>query len=117
MLIPVDVCNKIQRHMNGFWWEIENSSKSVCWMACDRLCNVKEEGDLGFKDLKQFNIAMLAKQDWHLLNDLNPLVTGIMKVKYFPNTNFLSAQLGDNPSYMWRRIIVAQEVMKQGCVV
>lgn len=84
-------------------------------MAWDRLSTVKEAGGLGFKDLKQFNIAMLAKQGWRLLNDANPFVTRIMKSKYFPSTDFLNAKLGTNPSYMWRSILAAQTVVKQGC--
>lgn len=84
-------------------------------MAWEKLCDVKEAGGLGVKNLQQFNIAMLAKQGWRLLNDSNPLVTSIIKAKYFPKTDFLNAKLGDNPSYMWRSIFAAQEVIKQGC--
>lgn len=69
-------------------------------MACDRLCQVKDAGGLGFKDLRQFNIAMLAKQGWRLLNESNPLVTSIMKARYYPRSDFLNATLGENPSYM-----------------
>ncbi|XP_074350111.1 uncharacterized protein LOC141689655 [Apium graveolens] len=45
---------------------------------------------------------------------MNPLVTSIMKARYFPGTDFLNAKLGNNPSYMWRSIIAAQDVVKQG---
>ena len=84
-------------------------------MAWDRLCTVKEAGGLGFKNLRQFNVAMLAKQGWRFVNNSNPLVTNIMKARYFPNTDFLNATLGDNPSYMWRSILSAKDVIKQGC--
>lgn len=84
-------------------------------MSWERLCSVKEAGGLGFKDLRSFNVAMLAKQGWRLLNNENPLVTNILKTRYFPNIDFLNAKLGDNPSYMWRSILEAQDVVKQGC--
>lgn len=115
MLIPNEVCNTIQRQMNSFWWGNGKNKKGVRWMVWDRMCHVKEAGGLGFKDLKQFNIAMLAKQGWRLLNDANPFVTKLMKSKYFPNTDFLNAQLGASPSYMWRSIFAAQSIVKQGC--
>ncbi|KAL8125864.1 hypothetical protein AgCh_013243 [Apium graveolens] len=60
-------------------------------------------------------ISKAAKQGWRLLNYANPLVTSIMKARYFPNNVFLEAKLGQNPSYMWRSILAAQEVVKQGC--
>ncbi|XP_074378028.1 putative mitochondrial protein AtMg00310 [Apium graveolens] len=57
---------------------------------------------------------MLAKQGWRILNESNTLVSAIMKAKYFPNTDFLSAQLGSNPSYVWRSIMSAQETVRMG---
>ena len=84
-------------------------------MAWDKLCTVKEAGGLGFKNLRAFNMAMLAKQGWRLINNTNHLVTGIMKARYFPNSEFLDAKLGDNPSYMWRSIFEAKGALAQGC--
>lgn len=57
-------------------------------------------------------MAMLAKQAWRLINNSNPLVAAIMKVRYIANTDFLNAELGANPNFMWRSIMEAQEVIK-----
>lgn len=116
MLIPNVICEKIERKMNFFWWGNGRSNNGgIRWMSWERLCNVKEAGGLGFKRLKEFNIAMLAKQAWRLINGSNQLVTKLMKARYYPDSNFLSANLGHNPSYIWRSILEAQTVMKQGC--
>lgn len=112
LLIPAEICNRIQRHMNAFWWGGGGSSRGIKWYSWDILCNAKEDGGLGFKHLNKFNIAMLAKQGWRLLNNVNPLVTGLKKAKYYPHTNFLNAKIGTNPSYMWRSIMEAQEVIR-----
>lgn len=72
-------------------------------------------GGLGFKSLRSFNVSMLAKQGWRLVNNVNPLVTRLMKAKYFPQSDFLNATMGANPSYVWRSIMEAQPVVKQGC--
>lgn len=89
-------------------------SKGIHWMAWDKLCEGKYNGGLGFKDLRCFNVAMLAKQGWRLLNGYYRLVTALMKARYFPTINFLNEQLGSNPSYMWRSILEAQSVVRQG---
>lgn len=58
---------------------------------------------------------MLAKQGWRILNNMNPLVTEIMKARYFPDSDFLHAKLGVNPSYGWRSLLSAQDAIKAGC--
>lgn len=84
-------------------------------MAWDRLCTVKEGGGLGFRRLKDFNVSMLAKQGWRLVTNANPLVAKLMQARYFLDSDFLNAKLDTNSSYMWRSILSAQEVVRQGC--
>lgn len=115
LLLPAEVCDEIQKKMNGFWWGNGGNGKGIRWMAWERMCIVKEDGGMGFRDLRKFNIAMLAKQGWRLLNNENSLVTSLMKARYYPRSDFLNAELGANPSYMWRSILAAQDILKQGC--
>lgn len=61
-----------------------------------------------------FNLSMLSKQGWKLINETNPLVSAIMKVKYYPRTSFLQAEMGRNRSYAWRSMMEAMEVVKAG---
>lgn len=99
-LIPVKVCEGIEKTMTAFWWGNDNSNKGIKWMSWERLCVVKEDGGLGFKKLRSFNVAMLEKQAWRLVNNINPLVTQLMRACYFSNTDFLNTKIGANPSYV-----------------
>ncbi|XP_074352485.1 putative mitochondrial protein AtMg00310 [Apium graveolens] len=114
-LIPNEVCESMEVQINGYWWGHGQNNKGIRWKNWDKLCVMKEAGRLGFKKLRNFNISMLAKQAWLLINNDNPLVTTCMKAKYIPGRDFLTAKLGANPSYMWRSILAAQEVVKRGC--
>lgn len=114
-LIPAQVCDAIEKKMNGFWWGQGANSRGIRWMAWDKLCVPKDGGGLGVKCLKSFNKAMLAKQCWRIVNEENPLVSKILKARYFPKTDFLNAELGGSPSYMWRSIMSAQEMFRAGC--
>ena len=42
------------------------------------------------------------------------LLYRIFKAKYFPQTDFVHASLGNNPSCTWRSIMAAQYLVKQG---
>lgn len=114
MLIPSEVCQGIEKKFNAFWWGKNSSSGGIRWLSWDKLCEVKEDVGLGFKNLREFNVAMLAKQAWRLVNDCNSVVTALMKARYYPRSNFLNAEMGNNPSYIWRSILEAQDVIRQG---
>lgn len=57
------------------------------------MCESKENGVLGFKSFGSFNVALLAKQGWRLFKDPESLIVKVMKAKYFPNEEFLQANL------------------------
>lgn len=72
------------------------------------------EGGLGFWDLKDFNLALLAKQGFRLQHNIYSLVYKVFKARYFTNGDFLIAELGNHPSFAWRSIIVAQNLVQHG---
>lgn len=59
---------------------------------------------MGFKTLRDFNLAMLAKQVWRFHTKPHSLISRCFKAKYFPQSDILQASLGYNPSYVWRSI-------------
>lgn len=115
LLIPLEIYEGIKKKMNAYWQTNGTEHRSIRWMSWDKLCEVKKRGRLRFKRLKEFNIAMLMKQGWRIINNIKLFVTNLMRAKYFQNTNFLNTRLGSNPSYMWMSIVEAREVLKAGC--
>lgn len=114
-MIPANVCDVIEKKMNGFLWGQGANGRGIRWMAWDKVSISKYGGGLGVGCLKTFNTVMLAKQGWRIMKEENPLVSRILKARYFRKTDFLNAELGANPSYMWRSIMSAQEAVKSGC--
>ena len=68
-------------------------------MSWRRMGREKESGRLGFHDLELYNLALLAKQGWRLLQQPNTLVATIFREKYYSQGIFLEASLGRKPSY------------------
>lgn len=52
-------------------------------MACDKLCRQKYEGGIGFKNLDDFDTAMLGQKFWLLPERPNSLFAKIFKAQYF----------------------------------
>lgn len=86
-------------------------------MAWDHLCYPKKLGGMGFRKIREFNIAMLGKQAWKMMTDPDSLITKLMKARYFPSSFFQEAGFGSNPSYVWRSIIEAKDLVCSGRIL
>lgn len=112
--LPQGLCDNISGMLAKFWWGSTHLSKGMHWMAWDKLCFPKERGGLGFRNIRGFNQALLAKQSWRMLRSPDSLVARVFKGKYFAQTDILSAELGYRPSYVWRSIVWGKELLKRG---
>ena len=62
------------------------------------------------------NLAMLARQAWRLIQCLESLRARVLRAKYYPNNDILSAALVANMSYNWRSILKGLEIVKEGYI-
>lgn len=63
-------------------------------MCMEKPLYFKRKRGSWFQNMSQFNITLLAKQGWHLINYPNSLVVRVLKAKYYPYVDFNNAQLG-----------------------
>lgn len=68
------------------------------------------------RDFEIFNLALLARQTWRILQAPDSLISCIVKPDYFPSCSILDAQLGSHPSRIWRAIIKGCDVLCQGLI-
>ncbi|XP_074293711.1 uncharacterized protein LOC141620847 [Silene latifolia] len=112
--IPVNFCDELRSMMSRFWWGHEDGKRGISWVSWKTLCQPKGMGGMGFRDFKLFNLALLGKQAWRLTTETESLWARFMKVRYYPNGDFLSSNIGNHPSYTWRGIHEAKEVLGLG---
>ncbi|WJX23528.1 hypothetical protein P8452_12731 [Trifolium repens] len=114
-MIPDSIINDIEKMLNSFWWGDGSNNKGIRWLAWDKLATPKVDGGLGFRNFRAFNMAMVAKQAWSLMAEPEKLVARIFKARYFPRSTLFDAKIGVNPSYAWRSIWKARDVIITGC--
>ena len=112
--IPKSLCNELNSMTSSFWWGQKDRERKMAWVSWKKLCTPKERGGMGFRDLKDFNLALLAKQGWRILKNQSSLIHRVFKAKYFAQCSFWEAQVGRRPSYAWRSIMAAREVLERG---
>jgi hypothetical protein len=114
--ITKEMCNQISTMIAKYWWNNQDKENSIHWVSWERLVASKSDGGLGFRDLHSFNMAMLAKQSWRLIQKPDSLCAQILKATYFPDTHLLKAKVRDGCSYTWRSIMQGVQVLKEGVI-
>ena len=76
----------------------------------------KFSGGLGFRDIELFNLVLLARKAWRVLQDPGSLSARILKSVYFPNGNFLEDSEETRPSRIWQAVMEGKDVLSQGII-
>ena len=66
----------------------------------ERLCLSREEGGIGFRMIHEFNLTLLAKQLWRLIQFPDSLMDRILCGNYYTLSSPLQAINVDTPSYI-----------------
>lgn len=115
-LLPKSVCKDMEQIIAKFWWRKGKGKRGIHWCSWSNLCELKEFGGLGFRNFAKFNLSLLAKQGWRLIENPKSLLAQTLRAKYFPNSDFLNSELGNSPSYTLKCIWAAKGLLKSGLV-
>ena len=96
---PRGLCQHINLIIRKFWWgSTINGRRKTNWVAWEKLIQPKFMGGLGFRDIELFDLALLARQAWRILQNPMAMTAQLSKVVYYPACDFLQAPLGSRPS-------------------
>lgn len=113
-LLPNELVDELNAMIARFWWGSSSTGRKIHWKNWKSMCLPKLFGGMGFRDIKVFNVALLAKQGWRLIHDSTSLLARVLKARYYKNTDFVKASLGHNMSYSWRSIWSAKSLLLEG---
>lgn len=110
--IPTSICRTIEKRVASFWWKHNVDRRGVHWKKLEDMKIRKDYGGLGFKDLVEFNKAMLGKQAWRIVKQPNALWCQVLKSIYFPRSDLWAANRGHRPSWGWQSILVGRDAIE-----
>jgi hypothetical protein len=112
--LPRAVCDDLTRMIRNYWWGSSQEKRKTHWISWDKITLSKDQGGLGFCNLRVFNQALLAKQAWRLLTKSTTLCARLLKAKYYPNGELHDTVFSANASPSWQGIQHGLELLKKG---
>ncbi|XP_019085584.1 PREDICTED: uncharacterized protein LOC109126473 [Camelina sativa] len=80
------ITSKLTSAVANFWWSSSGQGGGMHWLTWDKLCSSKQMGGLGFRNVDDFNTALLAKQLWRLIEFPDSLFARVFKNRYYRNS-------------------------------
>jgi len=80
--LPLNLCDDLMKSI-VFWWGAKNGKWEIQSIPWEQIILPKSSGALGFKDLRLFNNALLARQAQRLVAFPYSLCACLLKAKYF----------------------------------
>lgn len=99
--LPDATINSLNSTQQKFWRKkkINKGKPAISWK---KVSKPKEEGGLGFRDLKLFNRALLAKSAWKLCTDDTSICALSLKARYFSDGKVFNIKDNPNSTWSWR---------------
>ncbi|KAH1083350.1 hypothetical protein J1N35_023111 [Gossypium stocksii] len=113
-LAPKGVIDDMQTKISRVWWSGKNRGQFWSMLSWKNLCYPKGMGGLGFRDLHLFNLALLGRKVWRLINNKYTLCYQVLSSKYFPDGNIFNFKKVNRASFTWKSIVAAASVLKSG---
>ena len=88
----------------------------MAWLSWEKMRLPKAMGGMGFRDMRAFNQALLAKQAWRLIETPDSLCARLLKAKYFAAGHLLDTVFTGNGLAVWKGILHGLELLKKGII-
>ena len=59
--LPKGLIHELETMIRKFLWGYKNEGRKIHWVNWERLCEAKESGGMGFKEIEKLHDALLAK--------------------------------------------------------
>lgn len=82
MAVPASVCDEVEAICRNFIWGSSDTQRKCHRISWEKICKPKDQGGLGFRNMRLLNKSCLAKLAWQLANNPEKLWVKIMKFKY-----------------------------------
>jgi hypothetical protein len=110
------LCEDLMQMIRNFWWDDDVERRHIHWTSLENITKRKSQGGMGFRDLKLFNHALLARQARRLIAFPDSFCARLLKAKYYPVGELTDTSFIKNASPGWQGVMHGLELLKKGIV-
>ena len=117
--IPKNVKFRLEKIQRDFLWGGGSSERKFHLINWDSVCQSKEKGNLGIRNLTNFNRALLGKWCWRFSMEDNSMWRGVIILKYGLEEGgyFPSIPKGCHGVGLWKEICKEALFIKNNCLM
>jgi hypothetical protein len=99
---------KINAIIRKFWWagiQDENPTNPIAFRSWDDICKPTNQGGLGTRDMELINKSLLIQTTWNIITNKTPILSNVLKAKYYPTSSFWTATATGPRSVFWSSVL------------
>ncbi|KHN31029.1 Putative ribonuclease H protein, partial [Glycine soja] len=100
--VPKAVVDRLVKIQRRFMWGGAADQAKIPWISWEVVCLPKEKEGLGIEDINNFNLALLGKWKWNLMQNQGELWTRVLESKYGGWRGLMDANSAAHESIWWR---------------
>jgi len=100
--------HRITAIIRRFWWtgvQDDNPTSPIAYCSWDDICQSKENGGLGIRDLYTVNKSLLTQAAWNIATNKNHFLSSVIKAKYYHDASFWTAKTNGPQSVFWSSVL------------
>ena len=105
-VLPARFYHKLDQSFKNFWWGFHSKkTRNLTLKSWDSVCIPKSLGGLGFKKMRDVNLALVSKLGWKLHTKSDFVRVTQLSCKYLLSGSFLSPPPLSFASWLWKGIL------------
>lgn len=111
-LLPVHVCDSIDKILKKFLWSSGDDGSGIASVAWKDVCKPKNQGGLGLKPLRLMNEALMTKHLWNVISKKDSLWVKWVYLYRIKDRNIWFNVSSEHGAWSWNQILELRDKIR-----
>ncbi|GJY55984.1 hypothetical protein Tco_0455099 [Tanacetum coccineum] len=112
-ILPIEICNLIDRLFKNFLWTRGESIRGMASVAWKDVCKPKSQGGLGLRSVHLWNEALMAKHIWNIVSRKNSIWVKWVNIYCLKGRCMWDDELSRGYSWSWKQLFDLKNKIKK----